>query len=106
MLSSRSTRLACETLISSVSEETLEIYIDEIQDFLHDLGVSGILSSRKDLHQVEKLYDSGAPLDVVLRGMLIGFERRTKSGKDVARLGDLLPTIRAEVRRAGLQEGT
>ena len=87
-----------------MSTQPLESYIDQIQDFLHDLGVSGILSSRKDLHHVENLYDAGAPLDVVLRGMLMGFERRTKSGKDVQRLGDLLPTIRAEVRRAGIQE--
>jgi hypothetical protein len=87
-----------------VTTQQLENYIDQIQDFLHDLGVPGILSSRKDLHHVEKLYDSGAPLDVVLRGMLIGFERRTKSGKDVQKLGDLLPTIRSEVRRAGIAE--
>jgi len=75
-------------------------FLDEIQATLHDLGIPGLFSSRKDIQHLEGLYESGAELDIVIRGIERGFRQKVKKGRDVRGVGELLPTIRAELRRS------
>ena len=77
-------------------------FLAEVEAFLLDLGRPGLLSSPRDVERLMKLFDAGAPLDVVLRGMETGARRRLSAGQEVRKLSDLLPTVRAELRRAGL----
>ena len=76
-----------------------ESYLSSVEDFLRDLGVPGVFSSPAAVKQVEGLYDSGAPLDVVLRGLELGAEKKIKKGVEVRGLGDLMRTVKAEIRR-------
>ena len=88
--------------VGAGDSDDLSAWLDAIGVLLSDLGVPGICASAKDLGHLEKLYDAGAPLDVVLRGIELGYERRIARGRPVDRIADLLPTIRAEIRRLGV----
>ena len=87
---------------AQIKDESFESFVDAVQELLHDLGIPGIFSSRNALGRLEKLYDLGVSLEVIQRGILTGFDRKLKRGKEVRGLGDLLPTIRAEARRSGV----
>jgi len=76
-----------------------ESYLSSVEGLLRDLGVPGVFSSPAAVKQIEGLYDSGAPLDVVLRGLELGAERKIKKGSEVRGLGDLMRTVRSELRR-------
>ena len=76
-----------------------EHYLGSVEELLTELGVPGVFSSPSSVKQIEGLYDAGAPLDVVLRGIALGAERKVKKGGEVRALGDLMRTVRAEVRR-------
>ena len=79
-----------------------ENYLAAIEELMLDLGVVGIFSSSDEVRRIEKLYDAGAPLEVVLRGILLGAERRVKKGNEVRGVKDVLRTVNAELRRSGL----
>ncbi|MBR57363.1 MAG: hypothetical protein CMH54_04815 [Myxococcales bacterium] len=89
---------------AQIKDDDFESFVDAVQELLHDLGVPGVFSSRKALAILEKLFDLGVSLEVVQRGILTGFDRKTKRGKEVRGLSDLLPTIRAEARRSGVPD--
>ncbi len=77
-----------------------EGYLATVEAALHELGVAGILSSPRDVARLEDLYDAGTDLDCLLQAMMEGVERKLSRGKEVRRFSDLLPTIRAALRRA------
>ena len=77
-----------------------EHYLGSVEELLTELGVPGVFSSPASVKQIEGLYDQGAPLDVVLRGIMLGAERKVKKGGEVRALGDLMRTVKAELRRA------
>ena len=87
---------------AQIKDDDFESFVEAVQELLHDLGIPGVFSSRKALGMLEKLFDLGVSLEVVQRGILTGFDRKIKRGKEVRGLGDLLPTIRAEARRSGV----
>ena len=76
-----------------------EYYLASVEELLTELGVPGLFSSPSAVRKIEELYDCGAPLDVVLRGIALGTERKVKKGIEVRSLGELMQTIKAEVRR-------
>ena len=83
-------------------ELTFAEYLSEIQATLHELGIPGLFSSRRDIDHVERLYDAGADLDVVIRGIERGFTKKIRQGRDVRGVGPLMSTIRAELRKTGV----
>lgn len=91
-------RMSCD----QEDELSFAAYLSEIQATLHELAVPGLFSSRRDVDHLERLYDAGADLDVVIRGIERGFSRKISQGKDVRGVGDLMATIRAELRRTGV----
>ena len=76
-----------------------ERYLACVEELLTELGVSGVFSSPSAVKKIEDLYDCGAPLDVVLNGIMLGAERKVKKGGEVRGLGDLMRTVKAELRR-------
>ncbi len=83
-------------------ELSFATYLAEIQAALHELGIPGLFSSRRDVDHLERLYDAGADLDVVIRGVERGFSKKISQGRDVRGVGDVMATVRAELRRTGV----
>jgi hypothetical protein len=81
-------------------------FLSEVEALLLELGRPGLVSSPRDVERLMKLFDAGAPLDVVLRGMETGARRRLAGGKEIKKLSELLPAVRAELRRAGVAPET
>lgn len=82
-------------------EPSFQLYLDTVRGDLHALGVPGIFTAPGSVEHLERLFDADAPLDVVRRGVDRAVRQRLAKGKDVRRLAELLPTIRAELRSAG-----
>ena len=83
-------------------DEAFEPFLAEVEAALVELGRPGLISSPREVERLMKLFDAGAPLDVVLRGIESGAHRRLAGGKEISGLGDLMPSVRAELRRAGV----
>ena len=85
-----------------MTDPGFEHFVEAIEATLHDLGVPGIVSSPRDVRRLEALYDAGADLDTVQRAMVEAAARRLRAAKEVRGLRDLMPGIRAALKRAGV----
>ncbi len=91
--------------LAATEHDDFAPFLDEVEALLVELGRPGLISSPRDVERLMKLFDAGAPIDVVLRGIETGARRRLAGGKEVSGLGDLMPAVRAELRRAGVVGG-